>query len=141
LRNYIDGDWVSVTSSESLPVSNPATGELLGRVPLSSREDVDAAVQAARRAFPAWRETPAVERARVFFKLKTLMERDFDELAESLAKEHGKTLTETGGELRRGIENIEHVCGIPTLVMGETLEDIARGIDKWHSGQTTIMML
>jgi malonate-semialdehyde dehydrogenase (acetylating)/methylmalonate-semialdehyde dehydrogenase len=129
VHNYIDGAWTPATSQESLPVKNPATGETLGLVPLSSGADLDAAVQAAKRAFPGWRATPAVERVRVLFRLKALLEENFDEIAASLTREHGKTHAEAGGELRRGIENIEHACGIPSLMMGETLEDIARGID------------
>lgn len=129
IPNYIDGAWTAASSRETLPVKNPATGETLGLVPLSTGADLDVAVQAARRAFPGWRATPAVERVRVLFRLKTLLEENFDEIATSLTREHGKTRAEAGGELRRGIENIEHACGIPSLMMGETLEDIARGID------------
>ncbi|HYV99397.1 MAG TPA: CoA-acylating methylmalonate-semialdehyde dehydrogenase, partial [Gemmatimonadaceae bacterium] len=121
--------WVPSAATESLPVTNPATGELLGHAPLSTRGDVDAAVQAATRAFPGWRATPVVERVRVLFRLKALLEANFESLAESLTREHGKIRAETRGEIRRGIENIEHACGMPTLMMGETLEDVARGID------------
>ncbi len=129
VRNYVGGTWASANGAETLPVTNPGTGDVLGHVPLSTAAEVDAAVQAAKDAFPTWRETPPVERARVFFRLKMLMEEHADELAESLAREHGKTRAEARGEIQRGIENVEHVCGIPTLMMGETLEDIARGID------------
>lgn len=129
LRNYIDGSWSVSTGSESLSVTNPATGEVLAEVPFSSSADVAAAVEAAKRAFPAWRSTPAVERARVLFRLKALLERHADELAERLTCEHGKIRAEARGEVQRGIENVEHACGIPTLMMGETLEDIAPGID------------
>ncbi|MPY91405.1 MAG: CoA-acylating methylmalonate-semialdehyde dehydrogenase [Luteitalea sp.] len=129
LCNYIGGCWSESTRSEFLPVTNPATGELLGEVPMSSRADVTAAVEAAGQAFPAWRSTPAVERVRVLFRLKMLLERYADELAECLTREHGKPRAESRAELQRGIENVEHACGIPTLMMGETLEDIAPGID------------
>ncbi len=129
ISNFIAGQWVTASSSESLPVLNPALGDLLGRVPLSTPQDVGAAVDAARNAFPGWRETPPVERARVMFRLKALLETHLDELAESLAREHGKVLVECRGEIRRGIENVEHACGIPTLMMGSTLEDVAQGID------------
>jgi malonate-semialdehyde dehydrogenase (acetylating)/methylmalonate-semialdehyde dehydrogenase len=120
---------VTAKARESLSVLNPATGEELDRTPLSTVEDVDAAVKAATNAFPAWRATPAVERARILFRLKALLDEHKDGLAESLTLEHGKNLAETRGEVQRGIENIEHACGIPTLMMGETLEDIARGVD------------
>ena len=129
IPNFIGGNWMMSSAVDSLAVENPATGELLGRTPLSSAKDVDAAVQAAAKAFPAWRETPAVERARVLFRLKTLLEKDADAISRALTAEHGKNLVETRGELQRGIENVEHACGIPTLMMGESLEDIAPGID------------
>ena len=128
LRNFIDGDWTA-SAADTLDVTDPATGDALATVPLSGADEVDAAVQAAARAFPDWRRTPAVERARVLFRLKMLLEEHIDELAESLSREHGKVLAEAKGEIRRGIENVEHACGIPTLMMGETLEDVARGID------------
>ena len=129
LRNYIGGAWRPPEATDTLPVTDPATGERLGDVPLSTSADVVDAVQAAKEAFPAWRETPPVERARVFFRLKALLEEHLDSLAETLSREHGKTRQEARGEIRRGIENVEHVCGIPSLMMGETLEDIAPGID------------
>ena len=129
IPNFIGGRWLLSVSDATLDVRDPASGELLGRTPLSTREDVDRAVAAARMAFPGWRATPAVERARVLFRLKALLERDKDELAKSLTREHGKVVAEARGEIQRGIENVEHACGIPTLMMGETLEDIARGID------------
>jgi malonate-semialdehyde dehydrogenase (acetylating)/methylmalonate-semialdehyde dehydrogenase len=128
-HNCIDGAWIRAAGTETLPITNPATGETLGHTPMSTAADVDAAVQAAARAFPAWRATPVVERVRVLFRLKTLLEDHFESLAESLTREHGKVRAETRGEIRRGIENIEHACGMPTLMMGETLEDVARGID------------
>ncbi|HEV2131477.1 MAG TPA: aldehyde dehydrogenase family protein, partial [Longimicrobiaceae bacterium] len=127
--NYIGGRWVSASSSASLPVTNPATGEQLGRVPLSTAQDVDAAVSAARDAFPEWRRTPAPQRVQVLFRLKALLEQHLDEIAVLLTRDHGKTRSEAAAEIRRGIENVEHACGIPTLMMGETLEDIAPGID------------
>ncbi len=129
IYNFVGGRWIPSSGTDSLPVTNPATGELLGHVPLSTADDVAAAVRAASEAFPAWRATPAVERARVLFRLKALLDEHRPALAESLTREHGKNLQETAGEIQRGIENVEHACGIPTLMMGETLEDIARGID------------
>jgi len=128
LRNFIGGEWV-VPKADLLQVSNPATGESLGRVPLSGARDVDQAVSAARDAFPRWREVPPVVRARCLFTLKTLLEEHFEELAATVTRENGKTLSEARGSVRRGIENIEHACGIPTLMQGRTLEDVAAGID------------
>lgn len=129
MQNYVAGAWMASTATDALDVRNPATGEMLGRVPLSPAGDVDRAVAAARAAFPGWRATPAVERARALFRLKGLLDENKEELARSLTLEHGKGLDETRGEVQRGIENVEHACGIPTLMMGETLEDIAPGID------------
>jgi len=129
LRNYVGGEWVTPAAAEYLALTNPATGEQLGTVPLSGARDVDAAVSAAQTAFLKWREVPPVVRARYLFKLKYLMEEHFDEIATTVTREHGKTLDEARGSVRRGIENIEHACGIPALMMGKTLEDVASGID------------
>ena len=129
LRNLIGGEWVASTAGDGLELTNPATGEPLGRVPLSSGRDVDQAVAAARTAFPAWRATPPTVRARHLFRLRALLEQHADELAATITRENGKTLDEARGSLRRGIENVEHACGIPTLMMGRTLEDVAAGID------------
>ncbi|HSH75763.1 MAG TPA: CoA-acylating methylmalonate-semialdehyde dehydrogenase [Longimicrobiales bacterium] len=130
VRNYVGGGWRESSATETLPVTNPASGEELGRVPLSSARDVDAAVQAAKAAFPMWRSTPAPVRARVLFGLKALLEEHKEELARSLTTEHGKVIAETRGEVQRGIENVEHACGIPTLMMGDTVEEIAPGVDS-----------
>ena len=129
IPNFIGGEWTPSSGSDSLPVADPATREVLGHVPLSSREDVDRAVRAAASAFPGWRATPAVERARVLFRLKALLEEHKPDLGRTLTREHGKLLSESLGEVQRGIENVEHACGVPSLMMGETLEDIAAGID------------
>jgi len=129
VQNYVGGKWTPSCATEALAVLNPASGDELGRVPLSPRADVDSAAKAAKGAFPMWRATPAVERARVLFRLKALLEENKEELARQLTREHGKIVAETRGEIQRGIENVEHACGIPTLMMGDTLEDIAPGID------------
>jgi malonate-semialdehyde dehydrogenase (acetylating)/methylmalonate-semialdehyde dehydrogenase len=129
IPNFVGGQWTASAAGEFLQVRNPATGEELGRTPLSTRADVERAVSAACAAFPAWRATPVVERVRVLFRLRSLLEENRDALALSLTQEHGKILDDARGEIQRGIENIEHACGMPTLLMGETLEDIARGID------------
>lgn len=130
VRNYVGGGWREASVSDTLPVTNPARGDEIARVPVSNSADVDAAVKAAAKAFPMWRATPAPERARVFFRLKALLEEHKEELAVQLTREHGKILAETRGEVQRGIENIEHACGIPTLMMGDTVEEISRGIDS-----------
>jgi len=129
LRNYIGGEWIAPGNVDYLELTNPATGEPLGKVPLSGVRAVNEAVAAAQAAFLKWREVPPVARARYLFKLKFLMEEHFDELAATVTRENGKTLDEARGSVRRGIENVEHACGIPTLMMGKTLEDVAAGID------------
>jgi malonate-semialdehyde dehydrogenase (acetylating)/methylmalonate-semialdehyde dehydrogenase len=129
VRNYVAGRWRDPSGSDALSVTNPASGEELGRLVLSTAGDVDAAVRAAREAFPMWRSTPAPERARVLFRLRQLLEDNKEELARLLTSEHGKVLPETRGEVQRGIENVEHASGIPTLMMGDTVEDIASDID------------
>src|SRR2546422_5657684 len=129
LRNYVGGEWVSHAAVEYLDITNPATGEQLGRVPFSGTREVEQAVAAAQAAFVKWRQVPPVVRARYLFKFKYLMEQHFEDLAATVTRENGKTLDEARGSVRRGIENVEHACGIPTLMMGRTLEDIAAGID------------
>src|SRR3954463_13883743 len=123
LRNYVGGAWVESPSARALDVLNPATAQPLTRVPLATAAVVDRAVQVAQAAFPAWRATPPLIRARPFFKLKEIMEARFDELARTITREHGKTLDDARGEVRRAIENVETACGIPTLMMGYGLED------------------
>ncbi len=130
IKNYIDGDWVASKSSKVLDVDNPATGEAIARVPLSTAEETNQAVDAAKAAFQEWRETPPVVRSRYMFRLKELMEDNFEDLASAIVKEHGKIIDEARGEIRRAIENVEVAAGIPALMMGYNAEDIAEGIDE-----------
>ena len=125
----IDGEWTIVSGGPTAPVHNPSIGAVIAETPLCGADVVDQAVQAAARAFPAWMETPPVERARILFRLKVLLEDHFEELARSVTLEHGKTLAEARGDVRRGLENIEYACGAPSLLMGESAENVARGID------------
>lgn len=130
LKNYVDGQWVDSASSELLDVHNPATDEVIARVPLSTAEEVGRAVAAAKAAFVEWRETPPLVRSRSMFRLKALMEEHFEELARTITLEHGKILDEARGEVRRAIENVEVAAGIPSLMMGYNAEDVASGIDE-----------
>jgi malonate-semialdehyde dehydrogenase (acetylating) / methylmalonate-semialdehyde dehydrogenase len=130
LENYIGGAWTDVTGNDQLPVTNPATAEVMTQVPLSPAEEVDRAARAAAKAFPEWRRTPAGDRIQHLFKLKSLLEENIDSLARTLTNEAGKTYGESVGELRRGIENVETACGIPLMMQGVNSEDIARGIDE-----------
>jgi malonate-semialdehyde dehydrogenase (acetylating)/methylmalonate-semialdehyde dehydrogenase len=130
LRNYVDGGWCESLATDYLPVTNPATGEVMARVPLSPAAEVGRAVEAAAKAFPAWRETPPSERVQYLFKLRDLLEEQLDDLARTVTNECGKTYQESRAELRRGIENIEVAGGIPAMMQGYNSEDIARGIDE-----------
>lgn len=130
LKNYVAGRWESSASTEVLEVHNPATGEVIAYVPVSTPEEVHRAVAAAQEAFPEWRETPPVVRARYMFRLKALLEEHFEELARTVTTEHGKILDEARGEVRRAIENVEVAAGIPSLLMGYNAEDVASGIDE-----------
>src|SRR5689334_16032785 len=129
LENYIGGAWVRSSGGTLLDVKNPATGELLAQVPLSTAADVDAAVQAGKAAFPGWSATPPVVRARYLFKLREILDAHRDEIAAICTSEHGKTLLEARNDFGRGIENVEHAAGIPSLMMGQGLGDVASGID------------
>ncbi len=130
LQNYVNGAWRASTATEFVEVINPATGEVLTRTPLSTQADVDAAVQTAAEAFPAWRRTPPGERIQCLFKLKNLLEEHIDELARLITLENGKTFGEAKAELRRGIENVEVACGIPMMMQGYNLEDVTPGVDE-----------
>ena len=130
ILNYFGGTWHKSAATEFVNVSNPATAEVIARTPISSKADVDAAVQSAAEAFPAWRRTPAGERIQYLFKLKVLLEDHIDELARTITLENGKTFDEARAELRRGIENVEVACGIPMMMQGYNLEDITPGVDE-----------
>ncbi len=130
IANYIGNSWLKVDTDAYIPVTNPATQELLGNTPLSSRHDVDQAVAAAAGALTDWKLTPITERVQYLFKLKNALDSSFEELSQIITIECGKTLDEARGEMRRAIENIEIACGAPILVQGYNNEDIARGIDE-----------
>jgi len=130
VKNFIDGEWVE-SKGEIKDVVNPAKYEVIAKVPISTKDEIDAAVEAAKAAFPDWRRTTPVARARCLFRLKELLEEHFEEVSRVQTQEHGKTIDESRGETRRGIENVEVACGIPTLMMGYNLEDIATGIDEY----------
>ncbi len=130
VRNFIDGVWQDSAASDWQDVTNPATGEALARVPLCDSAEVKNAVAAAASAYPGWRRTPPEDRIQPLFKLKQLLEDHQDELARIITMENGKTFAEAKGELRRAIENVEVACGIPMMMQGYNLEDVARGIDE-----------
>jgi malonate-semialdehyde dehydrogenase (acetylating)/methylmalonate-semialdehyde dehydrogenase len=129
LENFVGGKWIRSRAAETLDVHNPATGATIARTPLSTGEDLSVAVAAAAKAFPGWRDTPPVLRARAMFRFRQLLEDHFEELARIVTTEHGKTLDEARGSVRRGIECVEVACGTPSLAAGYSLEQIASGID------------
>ncbi len=130
LKNFIGGQWVASTSGKEEIVPNPATGEVLAKVPLSSREELDAAVAAAKEAFREWRKVPVPRRARILFRYQQLLVEHWDELARLVTLENGKVYEDAYGEVQRGIECVEFAAGIPTLMMGQQLPDIATDIES-----------
>jgi malonate-semialdehyde dehydrogenase (acetylating)/methylmalonate-semialdehyde dehydrogenase len=131
LLNYINGEWRDAAASETLPVINPATGEVLSHVPLSPRMEVDLAAQVAAQAFTEWRHVPVGKRIQPLFHLRALLEENLDEISRLITLECGKTFDESRGEMVRAIENVEVACGMPTLMQGTFSEDIASGIDEF----------
>ncbi len=129
---WIGGKSVRSTSGRSGDVFDPATGEVVRRAPFASAEEVGAAVAAAKAAFPAWRDTPPVRRARILARFRELLEANREALARLVSEEHGKTLPDAAGSVQRGVEVVEFVCGAPHLLKGERAEDVGRGIDT-HS--------
>ena len=129
LRNYVGGGWVEAAGEGTLEDRNPATGELSAMVPLSGEADVDAAVRAAREAFPAWRATPPQKRARAVMALRNALWENHEDIARLVTEDMGKTLDDARGEVLRGIESAEAACGIPHLLKGENLEGVAGGVD------------
>lgn len=130
LRNFVNGEWVDSTTETYEPVPNPATGEVLGYVPISTREDLNQAVQSAKDAFKTWSRTPVPKRARILFKYHQLLVDSHEELAKLITQENGKSYEEAYGEVLRGIECVEFACGAPTLMMGDSLSTIATDIDS-----------
>jgi malonate-semialdehyde dehydrogenase (acetylating)/methylmalonate-semialdehyde dehydrogenase len=130
MLNYINGEWVKSHTNETLHVINPATGQVIAKTPLGSKEDLAAAARAASEAFPSWRRTPVQERVQYLFKLRDLLKANHDEIARLITNECGKTFDEAKAEMVRAIENVEVACGMPMMMKGELVEDIAPGIDE-----------
>ena len=130
ILNYINGEWVKPTAKEYFDVINPATGAVITRTPLGTKADVDAAAKAASEAFPAWRRVSVNDRVQYLFKLRNLMRQNSDEIAKLITNECGKTFEEAKAEMIRAFENIEVACGMPHMMKGEFVEDIAPGIDE-----------
>ena len=129
LANFVGGEWLPASAPDTLDDRNPATGELLGRVPLSGADDVAAAVAAARQAQPAWRAVSPQDRARAVLELRRVLDANRDQLAALVTADMGKTLADAAGEVGRGIESVESAAAIPHLLKGQNLEGVARGVD------------
>src|SRR5258707_5640403 len=131
IPTLIGSEWrVPSNGAASLPVYNPATGQVIEQVPLSGPVEVDRAVQAAAKAYAVWSRSAVMERVRLMFRYKALLEDHFEELAAIITRHHGKTLEESRGEVRRGIEVVDFACGAPTLLQGRTLRDVSGGVDQ-----------
>lgn len=129
LKMLVNGQWIDSDTRRYGECYNPSTGQVIAQVPYASAAEVDKVVQIAHAALPAWAETPVVERARVMFKYRTLIETHFDELARLVTREHGKTLPEARAEMQRGMEVVEFAAGVPSLIMGQSLPNIATSVD------------
>src|SRR5881397_1366514 len=123
------GKWTTSKSTRFGDVYNPSTGKVIARVPFCTADEVDTAVQAAAEALPAWANKPAVDRAHVLFKFRELLVAHAEEIARSVTREHGKTLPESRASVQRGIEVVEYACGVPALIMGQSIQNIARNVD------------
>lgn len=130
LHNYLNGEWRASRAAQTLDVINPATAEVLGKVPLSPAQEVDETARTAHAAYQEWRRVPPGDRIQYLFKLKVLLEKNLDDLARTITMECGKTFGEAKAEMQRAIENVEIACGIPMMMQGDLLEDIASGIDE-----------
>jgi malonate-semialdehyde dehydrogenase (acetylating)/methylmalonate-semialdehyde dehydrogenase len=130
LQNFIGGKWQTSDGKDVLDVINPASAQVLAQVPLSPANEIHHAAETATAAFKAWRRTPVVDRVQPLFRLKTVLQENLDDLAQTITDECGKTLAESKGELQRAIENVETACGMPLMMQGTNSEDVAAGIDE-----------
>ncbi len=127
----INGQFIESKTQEWQDIVNPATQEVIGRVPFATVEEVDAAIQAAQDAFASWRQTPIQARMRIMLKLQDLIRANMKDIAQVLTAEQGKTLADAEGDIQRGLEVVEHACSVGTLQMGEYVEGVARGVDTY----------
>ena len=132
--HFINGQ-LTTDGERTQDVYNPSTGAVSKQVVLASKATVEEAIAAAQAAFPAWRNTPAIKRARVMFKFKDLLEQNADKICQMIGEEHGKISHDAAGELQRGIENVEYACGAPELLKGEHSKNVAADVDSWSEFQ------
>ena len=129
VKFFVNGRWEAPGERVFYPIANPATGQVIAQVPYATAEDVDRTARAAHAAFLKWREVPVVDRVQVFYRYKSLLEKHAEEIARTLSTENGKTLEDARGSVRRGIQMVEVACGMPSLMMGQSLENVSKGID------------
>lgn len=126
----IDGQWTELNTSRHTDVFNPSTGDVISKAPMCTADDVNAAVKSAMNAFPEWRETPVVDRAHIMFRFRELLLKNADDIAKIVTLEHGKTFNEAKASVQRGVEMVEFACGLPSLLTGEILENLAPSVDS-----------
>jgi malonate-semialdehyde dehydrogenase (acetylating)/methylmalonate-semialdehyde dehydrogenase len=131
IENYVDGKHVKTSSGRGQDIFNPASGDITAHVTFSNASDVDAAVAAAKRAFPAWADTPPIRRARIMNRFLALMNENKDKLADAITAEHGKVFSDARGEVERGIDIVEFACGAPNLLKGDFTDQVSTGMDNW----------
>ena len=135
IEHYIGGKNYSGNSKRKSKVFDPATGEQSAEVKLATTQDVNTAVENAKKAFESWSNTPPLQRARVMFKFKELIEKNSDELTKIIVSEHGKVYDDAKGSLIRGLEVVEYACGIPQMLKGEFTENVGKNVDSWSIRQ------
>ena len=135
IKHFIDGKIFEGSSKRTSQVFNPATGEKQSEVKLASKSDLDKAVDVAKKAFEKWSLKPPLQRARIMFKFKELIEKNSDELTKLIVLEHGKVYDDAKGSLTRGLEVVEFACGIPQVLKGEFTENVGTDVDSWSMRQ------
>ena len=135
IQHFVNGKSFSGESKRTEKIFNPATGEQDAEVKLATTKDINEAVANAKRAFDAWANTPPLQRARVMFKFKELIEKNSDELTKIIVAEHGKVYEDARGSLTRGLEVVEYACGIPQMLKGEFTENVGTNVDSWSIRQ------
>ena len=135
IEHFIDGKKYSGSSKRTSKVFNPATGEQQAEVKLGNTQDINKAVENAKNSFQMWSNTPSLQRARIMFKFKELIEKNSDELTKIIVSEHGKVYEDARGSLTRGLEVVEYACGIPQMLKGEFTENVGTSVDSWSIRQ------
>ena len=135
IQHFVDGKSFSGNSKRTGKVFNPATGEQTAEVKLATNKDVDEAIISAKKAFESWSNKPPLQRARIMFKFKELIEKYSDDLTKIIVSEHGKVFDDAKGSLTRGLEVVEFACGIPQMLKGEFTENVGSNVDSWSVRQ------